>query len=174
MSEPTETQLAASIAENHGDDRWRYEVPYNHYGDRGVVDLVGENERDGEPNTLHVLELKSDAALREMTGANEILRQFNRHREYFIDGTDYNPRDYTDVVFELAFAATPSCIEHVTENWSVYDTVHMNRRGSTRSLNVRSSVFIRHADESAPIHVDDSGIIETVGSKRQGLVEADR
>jgi len=173
MNGPNESDLAASIAEELEADEWRLEVPYNYYGDRGVVDLVSEVRNDGERNTLHVFELKSEAALDEVTGANEILRQYNRHREYFIDGTDYNPSDYYEVRFELTFTATERCLDHVLENWGIYKTVHANSRMDTSRLKQPSRVHLRPLGESAPVHIDDAQVVDSITSRKHGFVGGD-
>lgn len=175
MTGPNETELAASIAEQLGCGSWRYEVPYNHYGDRGVVDLVREIEYEGGGGgELRVFELKSESALNEVTGANEILRQFNRHREYFIDGTDYNPADWNSITFELTFAATPACIEHLKENWSIYNTVHKDRRKSTSTIEIDSRVFCRSTEYSTPVIYQDGDFLPNSAARGLGLVEVDQ
>ncbi len=130
----TEDELATAITNSIGDENttWKPEVHYNHYGDRGVVDLVCESTVDGF-NMLRVFELKCQAAIDEATGANEILRQFNRHRSYFFDGSDYKATDYDEVAFELCFAATKPCYEHVSENWAQYKYVADEKDGRVRT-----------------------------------------
>ena len=169
MTEPTESELAASIAENMHDGEWAFEVPYNHYGDRGVVDMVQDTKPvEGDYNTLRVFELKSDAAVREATGPNEILRQFNRHREYFIEGTGYNPLNYDRISFELTFTTTPFCMNHVKENWLMYESVEDEQLG--RGTEIASSVFARPIGYSNPIIFRDGEILNTVFAQELGLV----
>jgi len=130
----TEDELAASITTNGsvGEQSWFPEVHYNHYGDRGVVDLVRVDERDGRVD-LRLYELKCVAALEEVTGANEVLRQFNRHRTYFFKGSDYNATNYNNVTFELCFAATQECYEHVRENWAQYKHISQGTQGRKKT-----------------------------------------
>lgn len=64
------------------------EAHYNHYGNRGVVDLYAIM---GGWNG-HVYEIKSETAVRNATGANEVIRQFNRMREYFSKGAIIHAR----------------------------------------------------------------------------------
>jgi len=97
------------------DEEAEAEVHYNHYGDRGVVDAVVPNELG-----LIVYEVKADAAIEAATGANEILRQYNRHREYFMKGSSYGRTLPKSVHFMLAFAATPMAYEHVMDNYEMY------------------------------------------------------
>ena len=111
---------------------WEPEVHYNHYGDRGVVDLIQTDTYNRE-KTLRVYELKCEPAIENSTGANEILRQFNRHRTYFFKGSDYKATDYSTVTFELTFAATQACYEHVRDNWAQYKHVSANRDGRVQT-----------------------------------------
>lgn len=112
----TESELAKAIIEQ-ADDRFQFdvEVHYNHYGTRGCVDLVRIDSYD----IGTVYELKSDAALDEATGANEIIRQFKRHCRYFTRGTDqYSRRINFDYV--LCFNATDRGIRHIRGNSDLY------------------------------------------------------
>lgn len=96
-------------------DNAEAEVHYNHYGDRGVVDAVVK----GDYATL-IYEVKSDAAIEAATGANEIIRQFNRHREYFMKGSNYGNQLHNSVHFMLAFTATDQAYQHVMDNFEMY------------------------------------------------------
>jgi len=122
------------------------EVSYNHYGESGVVDLVMENY------DIHIIELKSDAAIKEATGANEIIRQFNRHRKYFFEGSTHSPRDNT--TFELCFAPTPTCLKHIIDNWSLYATVLTNEPTDMQIKRLLSIITIRPPDPNniTPLH----------------------
>lgn len=134
-----EDRLAESIIERtHGEAE--VEVHYNHYGDRGVVDLViSDIENAGDKGTLYVYELKSESALRSATGANEIIRQFNRQRDYFVDGSDYNESDYYSISHQLVFFATSQTVAHLQDHAELYETV------VDRSLNGEdSTVSVRH------------------------------
>ncbi|MFP9062541.1 hypothetical protein ACLI4R_18745, partial [Natrialbaceae archaeon A-chndr2] len=94
------------------------EAHYNHYGDRGVVDLYIEQSTTYGGKEGIVLELKSEAAVRESTGANEIIRQFNRMREYFFKGSSHDPPE--SIIFELCFVPTEYNIRHIYENLDLY------------------------------------------------------
>jgi hypothetical protein len=97
------------------------EASYNHYGNRGFVDLFTEKKYPQGYSEAHAFELKSESAVREVTGANEIVRQFNKMREYFFKGSNYNvPKD---LVFELCFTPTESNIRHILKNIEVYESI---------------------------------------------------
>lgn len=101
------------------------EVHYNYYGDRGVVDLVTEGiYGDGGPenSTIEIWEMKGDSAIQSATGANEIIRQFNRHKEYFFKGSEYYPQDYYRIEFNLVFFATETARDHIEANESMYQS----------------------------------------------------
>jgi len=119
-----EDTIVQSIVEEHSQyDHIEIELEkqYNHYGDRGAVDMVIVNH---EENAMWIIEVKSDTAVKEATGANEIIRQFNKHREYFLKGVDtrYNvKRGRTN--YELVFAATDVCYNHLIENKTLYQNI---------------------------------------------------
>ena len=102
------------------------EEPYDHYGNRGQVDVYVRT-RD-EPRVDYLIELKADAAVRRATGANEVLRQFRRMEEYFYRGSDHGVRrrlgrTEPGVRLLLLFAPTVACVEHVAEHTSLYESV---------------------------------------------------
>lgn len=102
------------------------EEPYDHYGNRGQVDVYVRT-RD-KPRVDHLIELKADAAVRRATGANEVLRQFRRMEEYFYRGSDHGVRrrlgrTEPGVRLLLLFAPTVACVEHVAEHASLYESV---------------------------------------------------
>lgn len=106
--------------------RFYPEEHYNHYGDRGVVDLAVEDWEEPKfrgNSDLWVYEMKSESAIRNATGANEIIRQFKRHRNYFLKGSDFDPKDYYRVDFCLMFYATDYTFNHVKENEDLYRTL---------------------------------------------------
>jgi len=111
------------------------EVHYNYYGDRGVVDLhleKGVTNATGQDRiyTEEVCEIKSESAIRNATGANEIVRQFKRHCRYFYQDPSRKPQveyyDRAGVVFRLAFEATEDVYQHVCENWHMYSGLTHN------------------------------------------------
>jgi len=94
------------MAKGSGYDRVEVtpEAHYNNYGTRGVADLHirrVEQLRYGTKYTDVVYEVKSESAVRSATGANEIIRQYNRMRENFYED-DRRKRPNT-ANFELGF-----------------------------------------------------------------------
>lgn len=107
-------QAARSRGERGVETKLYPEEHYNHYGDRGVVDLYCvTGEWSG-----HLYEVKSESAVRCATGANEIIRQFNRMRQHFYPGTDHPVP--LDVHFELCFTPTAYNARHLLENADMY------------------------------------------------------
>ena len=125
-----EDQLATRVVDHyaaaHDDPEIRLEEPYDAAGRRGVVDLY---VRLRTPERVdHVVELKSDAAVRRATGANEILRQYRRMERYFHadDAHAIRPklgRTEPGARFLLCFAPTPTCVYHVATHESLYGSV---------------------------------------------------
>jgi len=127
-----EDELAKAVMESSTDRDYynrevQPEVHYNHYGSRGVVDLVEVLQfAEGETPSITVYEFKSESAVRNATGANEIIRQFNRHKRSFFKGSRYNEVKYVDVSFELAFYATDFNFRHIQSNADLYRSVEEN------------------------------------------------
>lgn len=96
------------------------EVHYNHYGSRGVVDLLIKTRTTTGNPLLRIIEVKSDSAVQSATGANEIIRQFNRHREYCVRGSRFS-RFSGELEYELAFAPTEICYQHIQNNSKLYE-----------------------------------------------------
>ncbi|MEZ3115056.1 hypothetical protein RYH80_03870 [Halobaculum sp. MBLA0147] len=102
------------------------EEPYDHYGNRGQVDVYAR-VRD-PPRTDYLVELKADAAVRRATGTNEILRQFRRMERYFYRGDDHGlrrrlGRTEPGVHLLLLFAPTATCVDHVAAHADLYETL---------------------------------------------------
>lgn len=117
-----EDRLTESIMNFFGEDaECKLEVHYNDYGTRGVVDLVVERTNFGK-NCLHIIECKAGNAVESCTGANEIIRQFKRHKTAFYPGTDYKQVAW-DTYYELGFAASEPCLTHVAENEDLYKRI---------------------------------------------------
>ncbi|MCU4753997.1 hypothetical protein OB919_18775 [Halobacteria archaeon AArc-curdl1] len=126
----TEDELASAIIDYHNEDAAEFddiedcrvypEAHYNHYGDRGVADLYIVEEYVGGATDGHVYELKSESAVKEATGANEIVRQFNKMREYFFKGSSHKGPD--SLTFELCFTPTAYNLRHVVDNLSIYQS----------------------------------------------------
>ena len=100
------------------------EAHYNHYGNRGVADLFVRSKEEGGNNEVYysdgVYEIKSEAAVRSSTGANEIIRQFNKMRKYFYKDDSRSLPD--DCHFELTFIPTEITVQHMVDNLSLYQS----------------------------------------------------
>lgn len=135
------------------------EKPYNHYGSRGVADLFVRSRDSAGVEWDGVYEMKSDAAINESTGANEILRQFHRMCRYFYDGVEEGfPRSSLSVRgrvgFELCFDATPRTYQHILDNNKLYQEINQPTvRGRAKGS---SSVTIRSLTEPSPVLVASS------------------
>jgi hypothetical protein len=131
MSE--EDAVVSSIIRTGKFDRALPEVHYNHYGDRGVVDLFGKVE---EPSHHSIYEVKSEAAVRSATGANEIIRQYNRMRNYFYKGTDHSKPKHTS--YNLYFTATTYNLWHIHTNAEMYRSLlEQSGRGCSDYIGLR-------------------------------------
>lgn len=98
------------------------EVHYNNYGTRGVVDLYQHAGKIA-------YELKSENAVKSVSGANAIVRQYNKMRENFNDGSNHTA-DY----FDLLFAPSKHNLFHLINNASIYNSIE--------SDNVRIGVLL--------------------------------
>ncbi|MFC5278737.1 hypothetical protein ACFPM1_08225 [Halorubrum rubrum] len=125
-----EDDLAARIVDHyeavHDDPEIRLEEPYDAEGRRGVVD-VHVRLRTPEP-VDHVIELKCDAAVRRVTGANEVLRQYRRMERYFHADEAHRlrpklGRSGPGACYLLFFAPTPTCVHHVATHRTLYASV---------------------------------------------------
>lgn len=145
---------------------------YSHYGNNGSVDLFAQGahlDRDlPKSYTTYVLEMKSAGAIHYATGANEIIQQFNKMREYFFAGID--PEDIgpvsNHVKFELAFTPCKECIEHVLEFREMYreclsqqlapnnDILQKQNMGAGCPVSISETVSIRLPDTNRPISID--------------------
>lgn len=109
-------------SQNSPDVDIKSEVHYNHYGNKGAVDLFVHDTTTGS-NHYYIYEIKSGAAIREATGANQILRQYNRMRQYFFQGKDIQPGNGAWITFQLVFTPSEKTIKHLLDNYSMYETV---------------------------------------------------
>ena len=101
------------VWEQHEDDyQITPEAHYNHYGDRGVADLCISNNE-----TVRAFEIKSKSSLKNVTGANEVIRQYNRMVKYLPKDGEWDADHYH---FRLVFENSYSAVNHVYENWSMY------------------------------------------------------
>lgn len=111
-----EDELVAEWLSTHSereDATCTVEEHYNHYGDRGVVDLVIETE-----GKTTLVEMKSEAAVKAATGANEIIRQCKRHAEYYFKDKT-TPRGAVKKLC-LVFYTTPLTWQHLLDNIDMY------------------------------------------------------
>lgn len=104
----------------------RLEEPYDHYGNRGSVDVYARVRTPARVDYL--VELKADPAVRIASGANEILRQYRRMERYFYKDEEHDigpklARDGPGVHLLLLFAPTVACVEHVSEHRALYGSV---------------------------------------------------
>lgn len=128
------------------DDAFAYpEAHYNHYGTRGYVDAYF-----GVGNwSATVLEVKSASAVNESTGANEILRQYNKMQEAFFKGTDYTPPSKS-LQYELCFTASPQNIGHVVDNKDLYRSA-ASQLQDHRTERVMNIITIRFSESNSPL-----------------------
>jgi len=117
----SEDKLTMWLMEQWDDSTHFTEVHYNHYGSRGVVDLV-INHGAGLTcdENVWAVEIKSDAAIESSTGANEILRQFNKQQSYFKRGVMNDEIPLQSVTHHLTFQASPKTVQHVLDNITLY------------------------------------------------------
>lgn len=128
--------------------RFEAERRYEHYGTRGAVDLWAETyDPEARTEKHYVYEVKSDAALRHATGANEILRQFTKMRDTFYrDRTNPVPGGSTpEIFFILEFAPTPACVRHVREFRQLYE--HVPSRFTLNDIPVTAEVRFHRPPE---------------------------
>lgn len=106
------------ITELSGEDvEFHTEVHYNHFGDRGVVDLL---RIDKLISSFWGYEIKSVSATENATGANEIIRQFNRHRKYFFKGSEWENGGFDDIHWIIVFPEKNEIYQHLHENEILY------------------------------------------------------
>jgi len=145
------------------------EAHFNHYGDRGVVDLLVRNRvlEDEYGRTKHIqdniYEVKSEAAISAATGANEIIRQWNKARRFFYKDEDRRIADFAN--FKLLFIASPETIRHVVENVDMYSSSEKNDL-CTGPGRVISNVVFDHPEREPEIHatVKSGGVTMEIGS----------
>jgi len=127
-----------------------YEKHYNHYGSRGFADLYTQSF-EGAWRADKVYEVKGDAAIRNATGANEIVRQFNRMCKYFYAGVEhsYPPRGSVTPSAELTFIASELAFEHINDNYEIYKSLQ-GRTIDAAVGTVECGVTIRSLGEYTP------------------------
>lgn len=142
-----ESQEREKEFHENADDAGVYpEAHYNHYGTRGVADLyltIGDWEG-------HLIEFKSETAVQNATGANEIIRQFNQMRKYFFEGSDHDVPT-RNLMFELCFTATESNIRHLAENAELYASVVENEYVKMWKGSPKTHVAVRLPEPITPL-----------------------
>lgn len=148
-------QLSAESSDEQNHE-FEPEAHYNYYGDRGVADLFHREVWDPNTKKQHtsekLYEIKSGSALDSATGANEIIRQFNRMRRYFYrDESRTCKASFTSsptVRFELCFVASQVTYEHLVENVDQYRAMTESPAFSA-DRESETVVTFRHPDETA-------------------------
>jgi hypothetical protein len=151
----TEDELANALIQSHKQIQERYkqqfptagdveafpEAHYNHFGNRGVADLyVTTGDREGV-----LYELKSESAVQQATGANEIIRQFNKMREFFFKGSSHSvPRE--SLSYELCFTPSERNFRHIAENADLYSSTVKQEISNVRCERVGTAITVRPAD----------------------------
>lgn len=119
----TEDDLAQRIIKNFPDSDFWVEVDYNDYGTRGSVDLVDRRNKINKAIWL-VHEFKSAFAVEQATGANEIIRQFNKHKNHFFSGAEIpQPKRSDAVKWYLSFIPCETTIKHYKNNAALYEVI---------------------------------------------------
>jgi len=104
------------------------EAHYNHFGNRGSLDLFIKSfhetlENDWFEHELY--ELKS-----ELNNANKVIRQANRHKKYFYkDDSRQKPRSEIhrpQIKWYLVILANRSNYKHIIEYYDMYETLKQN------------------------------------------------
>ncbi|WP_144905725.1 hypothetical protein [Halobellus captivus] len=127
------------------------EEPYDHYGNRGAVDLY---VRTRPPERVeYVVELKADPAVRMAGGANEILRQYRRMERYFYEDDEHAlrkrlGREAPAINLLLLFAPTTRCVEHVYEYRRLYGSIDADLTIDGVAA-ARKVAFLVNLDEAA-------------------------
>jgi hypothetical protein len=153
-------------AATNDDPEINLEEPYDADGRRGVVDVY---VRCHTPERVdHVIELKSDAAVRAATGANEILRQYRRMERYFHadDRHAIRPklgRTEPGARYLLCFAPTPTCVYHVATHRALYGSLDTAARVDDVPA-VRTVGFLTGVDGASA----DLGVVSVNGDAPLG------
>lgn len=134
-------RLSRELGESDGGVEIFPEAHYNHYGNRGVVDLYTiTGGWDG-----HVYEVKSEFAVKNSTGANEILRQYNRTREFFPEGSSC-PMPTSKLNFELCFSPAEYNARHVIDNADIYAEAAKSNISKNSEIDIGNRICFRLPD----------------------------
>lgn len=89
--------------------RCAVEVPYNNYGERGYVDLVQNRNA-----ATYITEIKANPE-----SANQVIRQFQKMKENFVQGTSYEQM-HGQKFYWLVFTASQRNLDHIKNNKQMY------------------------------------------------------
>lgn len=119
------------------------EAHYDHFGNRGAADLylTIDNRYGFGKKTGIVYEMKSECAVQEATGANEIIRQYNRMRQYFFQ--DENRPVPAFCSFRLCFIISENTVAHVCENFEMYMATNNSNLARPKSNRDTEHVLFR-------------------------------
>jgi len=155
-----EDRVTNALIENSEYDCF-VEVPYNNYGERGYVDLVRNKN-----HLSQIFELKSSPQ-----SANQVIRQFQKMRENFSEGTSIDLR--RNKTFYLVFTASQKNIQHLRNNKSMYlsildDTVRLmmaDEHANTRSIFEQNEIREEALSGLKGINIDDEKICPYCGKE---------
>lgn len=167
----SESEMAARMLADYDYDSSYSEMQYHHYGNRGAVDLV-LTYLENDPVRgcdVSVYELKSDSAIRQATGANEIARQFTHQQEYFERGQDQfnSPPDY--LYHFLLFDYSEFAVNHVWDNKDLYLSACGDRAGV--HIYLPSGVYARLRDTGFHVRRGYAHEIDALGMPDAGVWE---
>lgn len=144
MEHYKEDDLTSALIQMHTDrkldniqcQRIQPEAHYNYYGTRGVVDLyVLKEKEDLRQNLRHSASLYEVKA--ELRNANEVLRQFNRMKEFFFK--DPSRPEPDTAKYELTVLPTRQNYRHIEEYYDMYKSV--------------GRIFFRHPEDPCPVPI---------------------
>lgn len=128
------------------------EVPYNNYGERGYVDLVAN-----WGSRTWIMEIKS-----KPKSANSVLRQYNKMKANFVEGTDY--QDFLpEKGFALIFTASQKSLEHLKNNKNMYQSLPEAETLMADEKGTLAKVFI-----DGELNFNSHGLSELEGINEQG------
>lgn len=150
-----EDRVTNALIENKFDGfECSVEQRYENYGERGYADLVVKDR-----TFLGVIEIKSNP-----DRANKVIRQFNRMKENFIQGTSYSQKQSTN--FYLYFTASNRSYEHIKNNKQMYESLSREKNVSIWIADEKSNqvqVF------SPTEEFDSKEWIKTVNNHLEGI-----
>lgn len=156
-----ESEFAARLLETeqqreHKPLEIELESHYNHFGDRGAVDVYVERR-----TIVQLYELKSEQALENSSGANEIIRQFNRMQDYYFKD-ESNNNTTKDIEYILAFYPTGKTIQRLKDNLALYNNI-TGREKEKLAMETRvhvSKVILHDGKQNIPANLDQLNAVE--------------